>query len=131
MQHSSRRRPRRPAAPRADRIVQVSHALAAICTHVAHSLESAGSSSQFVCDYRDQILSLTQRRTRPGARQTALRFFRIVHGPGDAGSEGEFNNLPSTRQRGWLRLADAWLSESADGRARQSLRAARPATPDS
>ena len=38
-------------------------------------------------------------------RCEALRLFRVVHGPGDSGSEQEFNCLRVTEQSGWLRLA--------------------------
>lgn len=45
-------------------------------------------------------------------RLEALRLFRIVQGPGDAGSEQEFNCRRITEQAGWLRLAAEFLSSN-------------------
>jgi len=42
---------------------------------------------------------------RERQRAVALKCFRIVNGPGDAGSEGEFNCRRVTEQSGWIRLS--------------------------
>lgn len=45
--------------------------------------------------------------SREKQRKVALESFNIVHGPGDGGSEHEFNCQNSAVQEGWLKLASA------------------------
>ena len=53
----------------------------------------------------------TERNWKRRQRDEALLCFRIVQGPGDAGSEAEFNCRNVTEQAGWLRLANYCLAK--------------------
>lgn len=46
-------------------------------------------------------------------RAMALECFRLVNGPGDSGSEQEFNCRLGTEQSGWMRLAARMIEPDA------------------